>query len=315
MEYVPTFRPLVEIARYEPKVEGVEFGLPHLDKLTGGLRPSKLNLVVGYSHHGKTSLMLRALIYNIKTFGHPCLFISGDDTDDMLLCKIIAMMEDIPTEQVESNGPEWREEYVEYNLKRSLVIAATRDEYHADTLKGIYEEAAYHLTEINGEPTQPKIVGFDYLSILKSGNGFGDGGFVNIKQNCYIIKRVARDHPDSVWMVGHQCRKSAADATALTLNDLEYGGHQQADGVIIGCRRNNLATMDDDQIREENLVPKVWVSVLKNKVTGRKSANPIGHPFVLDPISGYIRETRDSDRPYKIGQPIEPQYTYNDGQV
>ena len=307
IEYIPPFRELKEIARYEPKVEGVEFGLSYLDKLTGGLRPQKLNLVVGYSHHGKTTLMLRAILHNLDN-GIPALFISGDDTDDMLLCKIIAMRERITTEEVEANGPDWREEYVDIHLKKLLVIAGTRDEYYISDLSNIYESAASHLSELNGFATEPAIVGFDYITILKLGQ-HDSGGFNDVVAKANAIKKVARKHPNSVWMVGHQCRKSAADTNALTLNDLEYGGHQQADGVIIGCRRENMAQMSDDQLRDEQICPKVGISVMKNKVTGRKSSNPIGHPFLIDPVSGYIREIQDSDRPHRINQPSKIVYT------
>lgn len=305
MEYSPKFRPLWQIARYVPKVEGIESGLGNLDRLTGGLRPEKLNMVVGYSHHGKTSLMLRYIIHNIQQ-GKRCLFISGDDTDDMLLCKIIAMLENCTTEQVEEFGPDWREEYVDLNLKDYLVIAASRDEYITSDLNDIYMGAASHLSEITGDAVEPELVAFDYISILKAAINRGEGGFNDVRNAVHAVKRVAREHPSSVWMVGHQCRKDAADTPALTLNHLEYGGHQQADGVIIGCRRGNMATMSETELHDEQQCPKVWVSVMKNKVTGRKSPNPIGYPYLIDPTSGYIREILDSDKPARINHvPVE----------
>lgn len=291
----PLFRSLDEIARFEPKVEGITCGLPGIDNLTGGLRPGKLNIIAGYSHHGKTTFMMRYILDNIER-GKYCLFMSGDDTDDILLNKLIAMREGCSTEDVEKMGPDARADYVDLHFTPYLVIAATRDSYEPNDIDKTIEASRAWF-----DGNLPAIIGFDYVSILKVN---GDNGFSNTSAAIYALKKLIRLYKDSVWMVGHQCRKSAADTNALTLNDLEYGGHQQADGVIIGCRRNNMATMSDDALREEQQCPKVWISVMKNKITGRKSSNPIGHPYVIDPVSGYIREMLDSDKPVRLNAPV-----------
>jgi hypothetical protein len=299
------FRSLEEIARFEPSIDGVQFGLPPLDKLTGGLRPGKLNIIGGYSHHGKTSLMMRAVNYNID-LGKKCLYISGDDTDDILLTKLIAMRENCSTEQVEDNGPQWRSDYVDLHLAPYLVLAAARDDYTPMDIQDIIESS---YPWFNGE--SPDIICFDYVSILKVRSN-GSGQYSDVQNAIYSLKKLIRDHRNSVWMVGHQCRKDAADVSALTLNHLEYGGHQQADGVIIGCRRGNMATMGDDELRDEQQCPKVWISVMKNKITGRKSSNPCGHPFLIDPVSGYIREILDSDRPIRGNAPRPTKVMFDD---
>ncbi len=291
----PLFRSLDEIARFEPKIEGIEFGLPAIDKLTGGLRPGKLNIVTGYSHHGKTTMMLRGINNNVDK-GKRALFISGDDTDDILLTKIIAMREGISTEDVEANGAQWRADYVELHLEPWLVIAAARDSYRPQDIDDIIEGAR---PWFDGE--LPDIICFDYVSILQTGKS--NNGFADVNGAIYALKKLIRYYSDAVWMIGHQCRKDAADVPALSIGHMEYGGHQQADGVIIGCRRDNMATMSDDQLRAEQQCPKVWVSVMKNKITGRKSPNPVGHPYLIDPTSGYIREILDSDRPVMINAP------------
>ena len=281
------YRSLTEIASYEPSVEGMAFGLDHLDKLTGGLRPRRLNIVAGYSHHGKTSLMLTGIVNNMDDV--PALFITGDDPDDMVLNKIIAYREHIGTDEVEKRGAVWRKEYVEENIEGKLVLAGMKESYTYDELTWIYDLASNEL----GQP--PEIVCFDYISMLRLSQE--KEGFNDVRAKFNLIKQVIRDTPDSVWMVGHQCRKDAEDATALTLNHLEYGGHQQADGVIIGCRRKSLANMKDNELWEEEKMPRTYVSVMKNKINGRKSNNPVGHPYLIDPVSGIIREILDSDRP------------------
>lgn len=291
----PLFRSLDEIARFEPKIEGIEFGLSAIDRLTGGLRPGKLNIVTGYSHHGKTSWMMRGVNHNIDK-GKRAVFISGDDTDDILLTKIIAMRENMSTEDVELKGADWRADYVQLHLEPWLVIAAARDSYTPQDIDDIIEGSRPWF-----DGNAPDIICFDYVSILKVGNS--NSGYNDVNSAIYALKKLIRFYSDSVWMIGHQCRKDAADVPALSIGHMEYGGHQQADGVIIGCRRDNMATMSDDQLRSEQQCPKVWVSVMKNKITGRKSPNPVGHPYLIDPVSGLIREILDSDRPVLVNAP------------
>lgn len=302
----PPFRTLEAIAEHESLVNGVEFGLSTLDKLTGGLRPRRLNIVAGYSHHGKTSLMLRGIKHNVIDNEFPCLFISGDDTDDMILHKIIAAVEHISTEQVEANGPKWRRDFIsKYNLQDLLMIAATKDDYTLDEIERLIVSASKFFGE------SPVIVCFDYISLLKIAQGDSDA--FNIRKKYQLFKRqLVRRYEETIFMVGHQCNKSAANCGALTLNHMEYGGHQDADGVVIGCRRNALEDLEGDALRVEMAMPRTYLSVMKNKVTGRKSSTPIGTPYLIDPISGEVREILQSDYPSSL-EGVQPYET--NGQI
>lgn len=294
------YRPMVEIARYEPAIDGLETGLSHVDKLTGGLRPKKLNLFAGYSANGKTSLMLSLMVNNP---GMPSLFITSDDTDDLVLTKLIAMSSNKSTEEVEQAGAKWREKYVLENLSHVIIASPqVRSEYTSEDLLNLYDLACDEL----GGP--PEFVGFDYLSLLSVNGERSDQQFGNVKAKAQAIKRVIRNTPDSIWVVGHQCVKAAgSDCPFLTLNHLEYGGHQEADGVVIGCRRRLMTEkLDESELYEEQVCPTTNVSVMKNKVTGKTSANPKGVPYLIDPVSGLIREIQDSDKPTRVGRATAP---------
>lgn len=289
------YRSLDDIASFVPSVDGIQFGIDYLDRISGGLRPEKLNIITGYSHHGKTSLMLTSCVKAIGD-GKPCLFVSGDDTDDMLLHKVIAMKEHMSTFDVEDKGPHWRRDYVRKNLAEHLLIAAAKEDYSIPELELIYEDACEHF---NGPPL---ICCFDYIGLLRMNSDSQENQFNNIRNKFRVLKKMIRSFGNSVWMIGHQCVKAAADASALTLNHMEYGGHQDADGVVIGCHRKNMSAMDDTELRLEEACPRTYVSVMKNKVTGRKSNNPMGYPLLIDPVSGIIREMLDSDKPGNMQQ-------------
>lgn len=287
---VRLYRPLREVAEHQPKVEGVTFGLEGIDKLTSGLRPERLNIITGYSHHGKTALMLRLAVHNIRQ-GLPVLYVTGDDSDDMILHKIIAMMESISTEDVFEAGPQWRTHYVESELEGLLFIAGIHDYYSGQNLAFLYESACDHFGRT------PEVGCFDYASLYTTGRGGEEAEAYFIKRKFESLKRFfKRSTPETVWAVGHQCKKEAAEAGALILNHMEGGGHQQADGVIIGCRRRNIAALEGADLTEEERLPKVFISVMKNKVTGRTSGNLAGMRYVIDPISGIVREETPDDQ-------------------
>lgn len=290
------YRPMTEIAAYEPSIEGITTGLSYIDKLTSGLRPKKLNLCGGYSGNGKTSLMLSTIVANP---GMLSLFITSDDTDDLVQTKLIAMHAHMSTEDIEQAGAKWRIKYVEDNLQHVIIACPQkRSEYTTEDLLYLYDLVCTDF----GEP--PEFVGFDYLSLLSTSAERSDNQFGNVKAKAQGIKRVIRQTPDSVWLVGHQCVKAAgADCPFLTLNHLEYGGHQEADGVVIGCRRRLMTEkLSDGEMYEESTCPTTNVSVMKNKITGKTSANPKGVPYLIDPVSGIIREILDSDKPTRPGQ-------------
>jgi hypothetical protein len=160
----------------------------------------------------------------------------------------------------------------------------------------------------------PVVVCFDYISLMKLPGGDNEG--FNIRKKYQIFKRnMVRRYDSSIFLVGHQCNKAAGNCTALTLNHMEYGGHQDADGVVIGCRRNALEDLEGEQLRLEMEMPRTYVSVMKNKVTGRKSNNPVGHEYLIDPISGELREILKSDYPSMVGTTAVPYNVPVNGQV
>lgn len=285
------YRSLEQIALHEVKVEGVLTGLPYIDRLTGGLRPGKLNLAGGYSANGKTALMLSTGVRQMDEDA-PFLFFSSDDSDDTLLCKVLSMVYELPLDEVEMNGPKWRAKAVK-SLEGQLLICTPQNSstYTADQIKLVYEEVANYW----GRP--PRFCCFDYLSLLALNQS--EDGFGAIKAKAAALKRLARDTDDSVWLIGHQCRKDAgADCHALSLNHLEFGGHQEADGVVLGCRRRLTTTkMAEWEEHLEEHTPTTNVSVMKNKITGKTSPNPIGTPYVIDAVTGLLRPfTEDEER-------------------
>lgn len=284
------YRSLVDVAEFEPEQKGLLTGLTYLDKLTGGLRSGKLNLTAAFSSHGKTSLMMTIGVANMAE-ETPWLFFTADDTDDTALARVLAMYYDLTTEEVELKGPKWRAARAQ-ELEGQLLVCAPHhaSTYQAEELMMVYEE----VTEYWGRP--PAYACFDYLSMLGI-SSYGDDRNKVVAQ-ARALKRVARQTDDTVWMVGHQCIKSAgAECPALLMTHLEYGGHQEADGIVFGCRRRiDTTPMKDWEMALEEETPTTNISIMKNKVTGKKSPNPIGTVYVIDARTGMVREMTEEEK-------------------
>lgn len=283
------FRSLTEIASTEPTQEGLLSGLSYLDRLTSGLRPGKLNLVAAYTSHGKTALMLTIGVVNMSE-DTPWLFFTADDSDDIVLGKVMGMAYGMSVEEVYAKGPKWRTAIAQELEGQVLVCAPQRTStYSTEEMLWVYEE----VTEYWGKP--PAYCCFDYLSLLGMNQGADER--VNVIAKAQRLKALARQTGDSVWLVGHQCKKDAgSDCNALTLNHLEYGGHQESDGIVIGCRRRiDTTKMPDWELELEADTPTTNISVMKNKITGRRSPNPMGMPFVIDSVSGLVREMTEPE--------------------
>lgn len=300
------YRPLSAIAQSVPSVAGLMLGLPYVDRLTGGLRPRKLNLVVGFSSHGKTSLMLSTIVRHTDK---RAIFVSADDTDDILLHKLIAMHASISTEQVALEGPKWRSAYAaEHFPLLEICTPVTGSTYSVDEVSYMYDE----ISDLKGGPVE--IVGFDYMSLISLRQGETDNGAFAIKQKALQLKELIRRTPDAVWMVGQQCNRAAAsNSNGLRMEHIEFGGVQETDGVIIGCRRrSHTEQLTDHQIWEESRCPTTNLSVMKNKITGRCSDGWVGVPHAIDPTSGLVRELMQEDhKPSMPERPTVPQVRFN----
>jgi len=221
----------------------------------------------------------------------PFLYITSDDSDDAITLKALSMHTGVPLDEVEAAGPEWRTD-VAATLEGQLLVAAPQrsSTYTYDEIAWLYEE----ITQVWGRP--PRVACFDYLSLLGLG-GYDEGGLGSLKAKASRMKSLARRTTDTVWLVGHQCKKEAGtDCPALSLNHLEYGGHQEADGVVIGTRRRLTTTkLPEWEMELEESTPTTNVSVMKNKITGRTSPDPRGTPCVIDPGTGMLREYTDME--------------------
>lgn len=287
------FRSLDEIAEDEITEEGINIGLDAIDRTTGGLRAGRLNLFVGYTSHGKTAGMLTTIVNNLDNLCS--LFITGDDTDHEILSKVLAMSHGITTDDVRRYGAQWRRDQARELSDHLFIAAPQKGNYTIDSLAVIVDRAIDLFGQV------PDLIGFDYLTLLALRDS-DENIYSNVRKQALAFKQLIRIFPQATYMVGHQCNRTVLTSQGpLMTNHIEAGGVQETDGVIVGFRRKvDTERLTEEQIYEEAEFPTVNVSVLKNKVTGRRSPNPIGVVYAIDPVSGMLRERTQEERRGKV---------------
>jgi KaiC/GvpD/RAD55 family RecA-like ATPase len=272
-----SYSTLSELAAIEPPEKGIQTGWPEIDRLILGLQPNRLNEFVGYTSHGKTSGMA-TVMYNNLGNDLLMLYVSGDDSRESLLWKFLGMKHNLTFNDVLAQSRSWRTEKA-LELESQLVIHAD-DHLSVVTIARIVDA----MQENYGRKVD--LVCFDYLGVLEEAQG-GQ----SIQAGALGFKKLIRLFPESTFVLGHQCNRGATRDTSggLELHHVEYGGVKECDGVMIGFRRR----IDTEELREEELsheqqVPTTNISVMKNKVLGKRS--PIaGYRYAIDTTTSMIR--------------------------
>lgn len=272
-----------ELASIQPPSQGIPTGWDYIDDAIMALQPNRLNMFVGYLSHGKTAGMCTVIVNNMKS-GNDLLtvYASGDDSPESLLWKFIAMHDEVSSQWIiKESSPEWRRNRAAELFDGRLVIATPETSFNIDKLGQLVDQ----VQQDYGRSVD--MLCYDYLGTLdEAQNG------TSVRAAAVGFKRLVRLLPDTVVVVGHQCNRQVVSggAKGLETRHVEFGGVVETDGVMIGFRRRIDTEELEDSVRDhESHVPTTNVSVMKNKVTGRRTSVE-GKRFTIDPICGIIRE-------------------------
>src|SRR5436190_6433649 len=278
-----TYETLSELAAIEPPEQGIPTGLQEIDRLILGLQSNRMNEFVGYTSHGKTSGMA-TVVYNNLDSGRLMLYASGDDSKESLLWKFLGQAHNLTLNEVMGQPKGWRQEK-SLELERSLVIHGD-DHINTVTIARIIDAMEQDYQR------QVDLVCFDYLGVLEEAAGGS-----SIQAGALKFKELIRLFPATTFVLGHQCNRGAVRdiSGGLELHHVEYGGVKECDGVMIGFRRRiDTEDLRDEDINHEALVPTTNISVMKNKVTGRRS--PVaGYRYAIDTTTSMLRPLTKSE--------------------
>ena len=309
--------PLREYRMYEPLTEAAQsyvrwaqspeqriyLGIEDVDKEMRGVAPGELAMLLGYSHGGKTLVLLHALLGNRNK--KVAMFIP-DEPRTLVLTKLTCIAHGIDARDLERRVASDDKEAI--NLLRS-----TAEEFFPNLAvfdqplnPSDMERAFGEVSDVWG--SKPDLVVVDYLELVEAGE--------TVPEKAGFVKGFGRRHDVPMLVLHQTSRSSGADGRKLSMSSGAYGGEQQATSII-GVRRKKyeiMAEINDimekvDRSSTERLQERldtlrydlaiheytVTVSLLKNKRPGGMLVDDVD--FELDIHTGRIYPLRNGELP------------------
>ena len=246
-----------------------------------------------------TQILLKLLLENRDK---RILFLSLDDSTEMILLKLICMYEQINAEDLERrirNDDEAARLLVRQGAQQVFSnLVVVDDSLTMSDIDLCLSEA----TAMWGAP--PDLVAIDYLESILGGD--------DVRTKALALKAWCKDKTFPTVVIHQGTRSNAKPGTPLSMLSMAYGGEQEAT-FFIGVRRKRDNEEMDEWERKRH-AHTITVQVLKNKIPPSKKTGPEGVDFYLDPNTGLIRNLHDDDLVYEPETPVETAkqatYTY-----
>lgn len=226
--YVPLADAADEFVRWaQSPHERVYTGFPDLDKEMRGIAPGELAIILGYSHSGKTLVLLEMLKQNRDK---RIAFFTPDEPRTLVLIKLACVlhkMSAIDLERAIAHDDQDAIDLLRATAADHFPNLAVYDE--TMTISDM-EKALKEVTELWGCP--PDLVVFDYLELLQ-------GGGEDVPSKANSLKAWGRRHQLPLLVLHQTSRSSGADGKKLSISSGAFGGEQQATHII-GVRRKKF---------------------------------------------------------------------------
>lgn len=238
------YRPLVDAAdafvKEAQNTKRVYTGIPQFDEQMRGLSPGHLGVLVGYSHSGKTLVLLHMLRMNRDK--RIAMFIP-DEPATLVLTKLTSMQHGIPARELEERVANDDKEAIKLLRDTALEdfpnLAVFDKTLTPDVLNYGYEEAC----DVWGEKADLVVV--DYVDLVQ--------GAEVVPQKFDILKSFVSAKEVPMWAIHQTSRSAGGEGRAMTISSGNYGGEQHAT-MMIGVRRKKsaiLAELAEQRIKLE----------------------------------------------------------------
>lgn len=273
----PSYRfvhPLTDAAesliQYIQNVDGrFMFGLPELDMMTRGVGRGELAYATGYTHSGKTQLLLTGICNNRD---RRIVLVTMDETAEQVLTKLVCMLTGSNAERLEERVKAGDQQAIDRVRKiarddfSSLVVVDGG--MRLEDLAVVVQEAE----SLWGAPVE--LLGLDYLDLLKTDDS-------NTEQKSQSLKAWVTSQNFPTICIHQGSRGNSGGGQKLSMNSMKYAGEAEAT-FVIGVRR-----LRDDPENEgvPHLQDTIEVHLIKNK----RPPSRIGEfSYYLKPESGLI---------------------------
>ncbi len=283
--------------------ERIHLGLNQIDNEMRGIASGELAMMIGYSHGGKTLLLLHSLQHNRDR--HVAMFIP-DEPRQLILTKLTCIRHGLDARELE------RRVAIDDKDAIDLLRQTAEEEFpnlavFDQPLNGLDMERAYNeVCDVWGQI--PDLVVVDYLDLMDAGE--------TVPDKATFLKSFGRRHDIPMLVLHQTSRSSGADGVKLSMSSGAYGGEQQATSII-GVRRKKYSIAAEineinaklDRSHSERSIERLdelrynmriheytmTVSLLKNKRPAGQLVDDID--FEIDLTTGKLTALHNGDLP------------------
>lgn len=206
--------------------ERIYLGFAEIDAEMRGIAPSEMCLINGYSHSGKTLVLLQILAANRDK---RVVYFCPDEPRTLTLIKLACVTHKVDANELESQVAENDPSAIALLRETALQHFPNLAVFDQTVSLLDMERALAEVTEIMGEP---QLVVVDYLDLI---TGAGE----DIPSKANAIKAFGKRHNVPLLVLHQSSRTAGADGRKMTISSGAYGGEQQATHIL-GVRRKRF---------------------------------------------------------------------------
>jgi len=207
--------------------ERVYTGFADLDAEMRGIAPGEMAMLIGYSHAGKTLVLLEMLRANRDKY---VIYFVPDEPRTLVLIKLAAVLHGIDALELEQRVAADDGDAITLLHDTALVGFPNLAVFDESVTLSDMERAYNEVAEMWGRPAD--LVVLDYLDLLQ-------GGGEDVPGKASTLKGWGRRHDVPLLVLHQTSRTSGADGKRLTISSGAYGGEQQATHIM-GVRRKRF---------------------------------------------------------------------------
>lgn len=235
------YRPLADAATAFVKeaqdAHRIYTGMQVLDDQMRGIGKGHLCLIVGYSHSGKTQVLLSWLRHNRDK--RIAMFIP-DEPAPLVLTKLTAVTHRVSARELEARVASNDREAIDMLRRTATDEFPNLAVFDKPLTPSVLERGYNEVSDVWG--AEPDLVIVDYVDLVQAGE--------TAQSKFDLIKGFGSRHEVPMIAIHQTSRSSGAEGKRLTISSGNYGGEQHAT-FLVGVRRKRSALMAEIDLQRE----------------------------------------------------------------
>ena len=212
-------------------------GMKVLDEQMRGIGKGHLCLIVGYSHSGKTQVLLSWLRHNRDK--KIAMFIP-DEPAPLVLTKLTAVTHKVSARELEARVASNDRDAIDMLRRTATDEFPNLAVFDKPLTPSVLERGYNEVSDVWGQ--EPDLVIVDYVDLVQAGE--------TAQSKFDLIKGFGSRHEVPMVAIHQTSRSSGAEGKRLTISSGNYGGEQHAT-FLLGVRRKRSAIMAEIDLQRE----------------------------------------------------------------